>query len=98
MFSLTHLTLTVMPTIDGDANLDGTVNIFDINLVSTNWGTAGPQGDVNCDGTVNIFDINLISANWGAGSSQAVPEPSSVALAAFAIAGLFGRILRTHRN
>ncbi len=51
----------------GDANGDGTVDIFDINLVSSNWGTAGPAGDVNHDGTVDIFDINLISSNWGMG-------------------------------
>ena len=43
-------------------NLDGTVNIFDINLVSAHWGEAGPAGDANGDGVVNIFDINLISA------------------------------------
>jgi cytochrome b561 len=29
---------------DGDANFDGTVNIFDINLVSSNWSTTGPTG------------------------------------------------------
>jgi Dockerin type I domain/PEP-CTERM motif len=64
----------------GDANFDGTVDIFDVNLVSAHWGEtwdplhtppAGPgpdladaNGDANHDGVVNIFDINLISANW----------------------------------
>ena len=51
-------------SIAGDANNDGVVNIFDINFVSSNWGTTGPNGDVNHDNTVNIFDINLISSNW----------------------------------
>jgi PEP-CTERM motif len=49
----------------GDANADGVVNIFDINLVSSNWNTGGPTGDVNGDQIVNIFDINLISSHWG---------------------------------
>jgi len=71
--------LTLAPALpgDGDINLDGTVNIFDINGVSANWNTAGPQGDANGDGIVNIFDINLISSNWGATGATAVPEPAS---------------------
>jgi len=51
--------------LDADVNLDGAVNIFDINLVSANWNTAGPVADANRDGIVNIFDINLISSSWG---------------------------------
>jgi hypothetical protein len=67
----------------GDANFDGLVDIFDVNLVSAHWGESGPTGDVNGDGAVDIFDINSISANWtaNAGSgSAAVPEPSTVVL------------------
>ena len=74
--------------IPGDVNFDGFVNIFDINLVSANWGSpGGPTGDANGDGSVNIFDINLISANWtpAPGATAAVPEPSSLALLGFAI-------------
>jgi fibronectin-binding autotransporter adhesin len=69
----------------GDVNLDGVVNIFDINLVSSTWNTGSPSGDANTDGSVNIFDINLISSNWGAhaGSATAVPEPSALLLLAF---------------
>ncbi len=52
--------------LDADVNMDGLVDIFDINVVSTNWGGAGPMGDANSDGAVDIFDINLISGSWGA--------------------------------
>jgi PEP-CTERM motif len=71
----------------GDVNFDGVVNIFDINLVSANWNTAGPTGDGNWDGVVNIFDINLISANWApnGGSATAVPEPTTWILAAMGL-------------
>jgi len=76
------------PVKAGDVNIDGVVNIFDINTVSSNWGTAGPLGDANGDGIVNIFDINLISANWTptGGGAAAVPEPSSVVLVVVAAA------------
>jgi len=67
----------------GDVNHDGVVNIFDINLVSSHWGEAGPLGDANDDHIVNIFDINLISANWspspggGSGLAAGADEPGS---------------------
>jgi fibronectin-binding autotransporter adhesin len=86
--------------LDGDANHDGVVNIFDINLVSANWDPTGPvgafaPGNINHDTTVNIFDINLISANWnhvatngGVAHAQPVPEPASIALASLGFLGL----------
>ena len=66
----------------GDLNMDGVVNIFDLNLVSANWGGIGPAGDVNGDGRVDIFDVNQISNNWSAtgGSASAVPEPATLIL------------------
>jgi hypothetical protein len=92
------LDLRAVPAIAGDVNLDGNVNIFDINAVSLNWNTAGPQGDANGDGTVNIFDVNLVSANWGAigGGAVSVPEPASLVLMSIAILAL-GCKLRTRR-
>ena len=69
-----------MPAPMPDLNMDGFVDIFDINLVSSNWGTASPMGDANKDGTVDIFDVNLISANWHpapSGGGTAVPEPAA---------------------
>jgi trimeric autotransporter adhesin len=71
-----------------DINMDGFVNIFDINLVSSNWNKMGAPGtvpgDANKDGVVDIFDINLISANWT--GSTPVPEPSGLALLGLALA------------
>jgi predicted Zn-dependent protease len=54
----------------GNANLDDVVDIFDLNLVSANWGATGGAADTNHDGTVNIFDANLISAHSGETSTE----------------------------
>ncbi len=63
-----------------DANQDGAVDIFDINLVSSYWGTLGPQGNINGDDSVDIFDINAISSNWGTmggGAGADAEEPGA---------------------
>jgi len=51
----------------GDLNSDGTVNIFDYNLLLTNFGnaTCGNVADINTDCTVNIFDYNIMLTNFG---------------------------------
>ena len=86
MWSEADLTLKALPAIDGDINLDGTVDIFDVNLVSAHWDEPGPAGDANGDGIVDIFDVNLISANWTADplAVTAVPEPTTLMLTAMA--------------
>ncbi len=101
----------ILDELDGDANHDGLVNIFDINLVSANWNPAGPvaafaPGNINHDTVVDIFDINQISANWahvatngGPAHAQAVPEPSSLVIALAGVLGLVGlRRLRHGRR
>jgi trimeric autotransporter adhesin len=79
------------PTLLGDVNFDGKVDIFDINLVSAHWNEGGPTGDANHDMIVNIFDINLISAHWGEMSppgATAVPEPATGLLALIGLGSL----------
>jgi len=52
----------------GDANLDGTVNVADLNKVLANWGKTNQtwaEGDFNYDGVVNVADLNKVLANWG---------------------------------
>jgi len=47
-------------TLQGDLNSDGTVDIFDYNLLLTNFSNAecGNVADINSDCVVNIFDYN----------------------------------------
>ena len=46
----------------GDANLDGTVNIADVNMIINDilGSTMTPACDVNGDGSVNIADVNSV--------------------------------------
>ncbi len=93
--SLERVAVDTLALLEGDANRDNTVDIFDVNLVSAHWGEGGPQGDVNFDGTVDIFDVNLISANWGHAiggganlGASAVPEPAAGGLALVGVLSL----------
>jgi hypothetical protein len=62
----------VFVKIAGDANGDGTVDIFDVGTVSAHWYPGPPVGplgydwhvDINDDGAIDIFDIGIVSANW----------------------------------
>ena len=49
----------------GDVNGDGQIDIFDLALVASRYGTNDPIADVNGDGVVDIFDLSLIAANYG---------------------------------
>ena len=78
---------------DGDVNFDGVVDIFDINAVSSGWGTTNDRPDADGNNAVDIFDINMISSNWGNnvnGPVVPVPEPSSIVLGGLAMIGLVG--------
>lgn len=53
-------------SVPGDANGDGIVNIFDYNIVVSNFGRTGRgiPGDLNNDGVVDLFDYNLVVSNF----------------------------------
>ena len=54
----------VVATITGDLNGDGVVNVFDLSLLLSSWGTATAKADVNKDGAVNVFDLSLMLTRW----------------------------------
>lgn len=50
----------------GDANLDGVVDMLDLNIVLSEWQQTGNvQGDVNHDGIVDFSDLNIVLAYYG---------------------------------
>jgi hypothetical protein len=54
--------------LDGDANLDGTVNLLDFNRLASNFGQTcrvWVQGDSTYDGAVNLLDFNALAGNFG---------------------------------
>ncbi len=51
----------------GDIDGDGTVNIYDLNVVLGAWGqdaAIGSPADISGDGTVGIVDLNSILGEW----------------------------------
>ena len=80
-------------TLLGDANLDGTVNGTDFNIMAANFNqrvTGWDKGDFNYDGAVNGSDFVLLADNFNQFASQsAVATGDMAALDAFAAANGF---------
>ena len=61
--------LAVFDPIAGDADVNGTVNLDDFNVLAGNFGTQTGatwiEADFNNDGRVNLDDFNLLAANFG---------------------------------
>jgi hypothetical protein len=79
----------------GDANRDSTVDGSDLNTVLSNYngvftGDAWALGDFNGDETVDGSDLNTVLSNYNqhSGVGAAVPEPSTLLLAAAGLVGL----------
>jgi hypothetical protein len=98
--------MSLKPEIAGDANLDGTVDINDLTIVLANYGQTGmtwTQGEFTGDGTVDINDLTIVLAHYGqtaassAAGTAAVPEPSTIAIAAAALLGLLAWAWRRRR-
>ena len=64
LFSLVSSNLLVEPS-PYDLTGDGVVDILDLTLVASRFGSADPEADVTGDGVVNILDLVLISQNLG---------------------------------
>lgn len=78
-----HLVETLIGTRGGDANLDKTVSLLDLNTLGANFGQPGrwSEGDANGDGMVTLLDLNTLGLNFGFdNSAPAAPEPTSLAL------------------
>ena len=66
--------LSLLGTLPGDANLDGTVNAVDLNRVGIHWLSSNcaswERGDFSGDGKVDAVDLNIVGLNWLAAAAQ----------------------------
>ena len=53
------------PAAAADLNNDGVVNILDLVLVASHFGTTDTTADLNNDGTVNMDDLVFVANAWG---------------------------------
>ncbi len=51
--------------INGDVDGDNEVTVGDYSILSSQFGTTGPQADLNGDGDVDIGDYSILSSNFG---------------------------------
>ena len=92
--------ILVAPELLGDANVDGKVDLNDLNIVLNNLGTANinwTSGNFDGAATIDLNDLNDVLNNLGqtfanptsteqALAAQAAPEPASLTLLASAVA------------
>ncbi len=83
----------------GDANADDSVDVSDLGILATYYGTVGSacwiNGDFNNDNNVDVSDLGILATSYGTGSSllasQSVPEASMLTLLISGLAKLFWR-------
>lgn len=72
-----------------DFFFDGKVDLLDFNTLKSNFGSSDAtqdDGDADSDGDVDLIDFSLLKGQFGV--SVAVPEPSSLGIAAIGILAL----------
>jgi hypothetical protein len=53
------------PNLQGDLNNDNVVNISDLSILLSNYGTSNSAADINSDGSVNILDLSVLLSHYG---------------------------------
>jgi len=76
-------------TWEGDANLDGQVDITDLARLATNWQTSNvwTGGDFDYSGFVDITDLAMLATNWQAGVGAPLSMSFEQALASVELGG-----------
>ncbi|MCX6810980.1 MAG: hypothetical protein NTY30_04620 [Candidatus Berkelbacteria bacterium] len=49
----------------GDANGDNAIDLLDLSILATWWGTTNTDADFNHDGTVDLLDLSILASAWG---------------------------------
>lgn len=78
-------TITVRPTLPGDADLNGVVNFNDFLILQNNFGNAGTrfdQGNFDFNGTTNFNDFLVLQNNFGQSVTGAAVQVTAAQVAA----------------
>jgi hypothetical protein len=68
------------PNLLGDLNNDNIVNVSDLSMLLSKYGSNDATADINSDGTVNIADLSILLSNYGktySGSDSTAPAAPS---------------------
>jgi polysaccharide biosynthesis protein PslG len=49
----------------GDINRDNVIDIFDLSILLSKWGTTDSNSDLNKNGVVDVFDLSILLSAWG---------------------------------
>jgi hypothetical protein len=82
--------IIVKYTYEGDADLNGQVDVADLGALASAWQTAGSwsNGDFDYSGLIDVADLGALASNWQAGvGSPLGPESLAAALAAVGLPG-----------
>jgi hypothetical protein len=102
-YTLAATDTLVMLTIVGDADLSGTVDLVDYNILKSNYGATNAtweMGDFDGDGVVGPVDYNMLKGCYGMSVPDApgmlgeaygaVPEPATMVLLALGVSAMLG--------
>ncbi len=61
-----HLKLLIpkIAKIIGDMNGDGNVDLIDVSILLSKYGTSNPTADLNGDGKVDVKDLSILLSRW----------------------------------
>lgn len=59
------LNVTVRVPKPGDVNNDDRVDIMDLSIMLSNWGTSNAACDLNKNGVVDVYDLSILLSNYG---------------------------------
>jgi hypothetical protein len=57
--------LGAVTLLGGDMTGDNRIDIFDLALIGSRYGTSDPAADLTMDGLVNIIDLVITASNYG---------------------------------